>query len=281
MQLISVALDIVIYHNKTLYINKDNIYYINCKCDVLIKLGKYKECFELTEEGLKICSNDSLIYDYRAESLFNLGLLKEAFDCANTSIKIYPYYRNPYLIKIKVLLEYNENEKVIEIIDYVNKLEIHDNEIMLYKARALRNLNKSEEAERTIKSLLLNLQENTPELDFIKSKAFYELAISELNKENFNSALELINEAICLDKNDLDNYYLRAYIYKCCYQYELSLNDYFHLLNNNGNIEFIYFNCACIYKEMGEFKIAKVYLNKLLKINPNYPNAKEELLKLT
>ena len=43
---------------------------------------------------------------------------------------------------------------------------------MLYKARALRNLNKSEEAERTIKSLLLNLQENTPELDFIKSKAF-------------------------------------------------------------------------------------------------------------
>ena len=45
------------------------------------------------------------------------------------------------------------------------------------------------------------------------------------------------------------------------------------------NIEFIYFNCACIYKEMGEFKIAKVYLNKLLKINPNYPNAKEELLK--
>ena len=47
------------------------------------------------------------------------------------------------------------------------------------------------------------------------------------------------------------------------------------------NIEFIYFNCACIYKEMGEFKIAKVYLIKLLKINPNYPNAKEELLKLT
>lgn len=273
--------DAIYFYNKTLYINKDNIYYINCKCDVLIKLGKYKECFELTEEGLKICSNDSLIYDYRAESLFNLGLLKEAFDCANTSIKIYPYYSNPYLIKIKVLLEYNENEKVIEIIDYVNKLEIHDNEIMLYKARALRNLNKSEEAERTIKSLLLNLQENTPELDFIKSKAFYELAISELNKENFNSALELINEAICLDKNDLDNYYLRAYIYKCCYQYELSLNDYFHLLNNNGNIEFIYFNCACIYKEMGEFKIAKVYLNKLLKINPNYPNAKEELLKLT
>ena len=30
-----------------------------------------------------------------------------------------------------------------------------------------------------------------------------------------------------------------------------------------------------------KFKIAKVYLNKLLKINPNYPNAKEELLKLT
>ena len=44
-------------YNGDLYINKDNIYYINCKCDVLIKLGKYKECFELTEEVVSVFVN--------------------------------------------------------------------------------------------------------------------------------------------------------------------------------------------------------------------------------
>lgn len=114
----------------------------------------------------------------------------------------------------------------------------------------------------------------------IKCKAFYLLSLNELNKDNFNFALELINEAISFNYKDLDSYYLRAYIYRCIFEYNLALNDYNFIINNNGNIAFSYYQCALIFKEIGKYRIAISYFNKVLEIDPDYPNAKEEIFKL-
>ena len=47
-----------------------------------------------------------------------------------------------------------------------------------------------------IKNLLININDSNEENNEIKCKAFYLLSLNELNKDNFNFALELINEAI-------------------------------------------------------------------------------------
>ena len=268
------------FFDKVLNLMPNNIYYINCKCNTLIKLGKYEECLELSDIGIEVDKNDSLIYSFRAESLYNLGYLEEAVDSANRCINLYPYISAPYIIKMKILLDNQENEEVLVVSNEANKYKINDSEIILCKCEALIKLNRGEEAEDLIKNLLININDSNKENNDIKCKAFYLLSLNELNKDNFNFALELINEAISFNNKDLDNYYLRAYIYKCIFEYNLALNDYNFIIINNGNIAFSYYQCAHIFKEIGKYGIAISYFNKVLEIDPDYPNAKEEIFKL-
>lgn len=268
------------FFDKVLNLMPNNIYYINCKCNTLIKLGKYEECLELSDIGIEVDKNDSLIYSFRAESLYNLGYLKEALDSANRCINLCPYISAPYIIKMKILLDNQENEEVLMVSNEANKYKINDSEIVLCKCEALIKLNRGEEAEDLIKNLLININDSNEENNEIKCKAFYLLSLNELNKDNFNFALELINEAISFNYKDLDSYYLRAYIYRCIFEYNLALNDYNFIINNNGNIAFSYYQCALIFKEIGKYRIAISYFNKVLEIDPDYPNAKEEVFKL-
>lgn len=268
------------FFDKVLNLMPNNIYYINCKCNTLIKLGKYEECLELSDIGIEVDKNDSLIYSFRAESLYNLGYLKEALDSANRCINLCPYISAPYIIKMKILLDNQENEEVLMVSNEANKYKINDSEIVLCKCEALIKLNRGEEAEDLIKNLLININDSNEENNEIKCKAFYLLSLNELNKDNFNFALELINEAISFNYKDLDSYYLRAYIYRCIFEYNLALNDYNFIINNNENIAFSYYQCALIFKEIGKYRIAISYFNKVLEIDPDYPNAKEEIFKL-
>ena len=65
---------------------------------------------------------------------------------------------------------------------------------LYYATEALIKLNRGEEAEDLIKNLLININDSNEENNEIKCKAFYLLSLNELNKDNFNFALELINE---------------------------------------------------------------------------------------
>lgn len=268
------------YFDKALTLIPNNIYYINCKCKTLIKLMKYEECLELTDIALEIDRNNPLIYSYRAEALYNLRYLKEALNSVTTSINIYPYISTPYYIKMKILLDTQENEEVLMVSDEATQYEISDSQITLCKCEALIKLNRCEEAEDLIRSLMLKIKGSNNQNNDMLCKAYYLLSLNELNKENFNFALELINEAISFNEKDLDNFYLRAYIYRCILKYDLALNDYNFIINNNGNIAFSYFQCAIIFKEISEYKIAISYFNKALEINPDYPYAEEEILNL-
>jgi len=267
----------LVCYDKALEIQKDHISTLNNKSYVLNKLKKYEDSLEIIEKALELDYNDVSLHINKCEALFELRYYKEAMDECNSTIDIYAYYTNPYLIKMKIYFIYDEYDEILEIADEVKRLNLSDDDINIYKIKALRNKCVLDEAE----NFALNTLEEKKEknlTDNIK-KLYYELAAIKYDKGDFEKALEYINMGIKSSNYDEDNLYFRAATYRCLKNIDLAIKDYDTIIGNNktGSSWFPISKKAEIFDEIGKLDKALDFYKEVLKLDPENRSANNSI----
>lgn len=253
---------------------EENIHYIINKCEVLNKLKRYNESLELSNRAEKIDNSLVSIYLHKAEAMFHLGYYSDAMQCCDIAMDIFPYFKDIFILKEKIYNKCNKYEEVLEIVKQCEKLEIKDDEILLYKAIALMNSDKFDEGYE----ILRNLKES--DNDDVRCQAYYEIAIIEYDKDKYNEALRDVNRAIEVNSDFIENYYLRGAIFTEKGLYDSAIESYQYAIDNNGNKEFVYYQLGNLYKKMGDIDKAIEYFQKVLDANDENPYANGELAEL-
>lgn len=253
---------------------EDNIHYIINKCEVLNKLKRYQESLELSNRGED--TDNALVYMYlhKAVAMFELGYYSDAMQCCDTAISIFPYFKDIFILKEKIYNKCNEYKEVLKVVKQCEELEIKDDEILLYKARALMNLDKFEEGY----DILVNLKES--DNDDVRCKAYYEIGVVEYDRGNYDEALSNVNRAIEINSDCIENYYLRGAIFTEKGLYDSAIESYQYSIENDGNKEFIYHQLGNLYKRMEDTDKAIEYFQKVLDINDENLYANGELAEI-
>lgn len=251
------------FFDKVLELNENKVAALDNKAFALNKLERYEESLEIVNKGLEIDYNNASLHINKCESLYKLRYFSEAMDECNIAINIYPYYIKPYLIKMKIYFIYEEFEEILAIAEELEKLNIADEETILYKIKALSSSNKLEEAESLAISMLKD--KNVKE----KSKIQYELAIIKYNKGLFDKALGYINKAIKKSDYEEEYLYFRAATYRKLKLFDLALKDYDTIINNKNEPNFFPFlKKAQVYEEIGKYDKSLECYGKVLELDP-------------
>jgi tetratricopeptide (TPR) repeat protein len=171
---------------------------------------------------------------------------------------------NEYFLKAK---EEYDNKNYHISITYLNKaLEQNQKDLSFYLLRGKAYI-KNYEYERAKKDLnkIISAQINSPkELP----DAYYYLADIEYTKKNYPVSISHLNNAIKINMQAPEYYFLRGVVYYYCKQFEMAKYDFNFLLNNKGEnqdmILKIYFYLGLIFKDEKKYDNAKEYFEKSL-----------------
>lgn len=260
--------DALYFYDKSLDIESDNISVLNSKSYVLNRLERYEESLKNIEKGLEIDDNHFSLHINKSDALYELRYYKDAMDECNIAIEIYPYYSNPYLIKMKIYFVYDEYDEILEIADELERLNIVDYDANIYKIKALRNKDMLDEAESLALNILKDSKENNATNNL--NKIYYELAAIQYDKCQFEKALEYINRGIEEFSYNEDNFYFRAATYRCLKKYDLAIKDYDTIIVKYKTDDYWFptLKKAEIYEEVDNLNKALELYKEVLKIDP-------------
>ena len=120
------------YYLRCLNISPDELISINNLSRLYFLKRDHKKAIPLFQKSLTIETDQKLVAEMLAESLFNLGLIKEANFFCEQAIKRYP---ESYLIKFfygKNLLKIGQHQKGLKLMDsLVGAIEFNDKEFII------------------------------------------------------------------------------------------------------------------------------------------------------
>ena len=114
-----------------------------------------------------------------------------------------------------------------------------------------------------------------------EAKESLEIAAAiHMDRNQNNEAEEIFNTVLALRPDTINVYNSLGIIYRRQGRFEEALKAYEKALKVHQDDEFIYFNTARVYLDMGDNLAAQKYLRHALKVNPDFPEA-IELLRAT
>ncbi|WP_061313584.1 tetratricopeptide repeat protein [Clostridium botulinum] len=250
------------WYNKSLEL-RDNYGEANFrKCRILNKLNRYEESVDTCNIGLKLNNSNAHVYLCKGEALYKLGDFREALDSLDNCIRIYPYFIDSYKIQIEIYFKVGQYENVLSLVKETEYYNITNIEIQIYKVRALRKLEKYDEAFNIANKLLKDEDE--------KEDIYYELSLLSSHKEDYDKAIFYVNECIKINQENLSNYYLRMSIYRDLKRYDEALEDANTIINKDDTQDVAYERKAILYNEMELYDKCINCYKKAIQIDPNY-----------
>lgn len=240
-------------------IEEYNLVHLIGKCRTLNKLERYRESLEINDLALNIDKSIANIYYYRAEALFHLKYYKDVLETCDAGLRIISYYKELYILKLRVLDICGQNDKVLEVVEEIKKYNIKDEEIDLYNAKALMNLGKKEGYE--ILKRLMKSENND-----ISSRAYYESSLN-MSNDDVKEALRMIDISINKNKNWIDPYFVKAYLYRIIGKNTSAINVYKETIEKFADTDFVNYQIGQVYLVMSNIELAKEYFHKVEEIN--------------
>ncbi|GKX67054.1 tetratricopeptide repeat protein [Inconstantimicrobium mannanitabidum] len=256
-------------YEKGLNTNPESINLIVRKAYLLTELERYDEAIDLCDRGIEIDSGVAHLYLYKAKALYNTGRYREAIDNCESEISIYPYFVDTYLIEIKIYFEVGQNEAVLDIIKRVEELQLNNDEILLYKIRTLRKIEKYSEA----KELCLDILKDDPKNEDVN----YELAIVLACEGNFEKAIKFMNASIEANPSEMYKYYSRAMMYVDLNEDYEAIEEYDYIISKVPDDGEAYRRKADIYRRLGKEKEAIEAYKRTLEVDPKDEYSNNEL----
>ncbi len=258
------ALDI---YEKGLTVKPDYTKLMYRKAAALNKLGRFGEALEICDQELEI---DPLpnTWHYKAEALYGMGEYGRALDACEQAISIVPYI-DTFLIEIKIYYGADQFEQVLNIIQRMEERELMNSEVMLFKLRALRMMDRYDEA----RDAALEIMEHDPD----NAEVYYQLAFVEWDQGQLDQALIQANKSLEMDPSLTYKRYFIADVYKRMDQDEKALEIYLDMLEKDPQDDFACSKAAEVHSHHEEYEKAEEYYRRALEINPDIEDGHSDL----
>jgi tetratricopeptide (TPR) repeat protein len=192
----------IIWYDKAIQIDANNVDAWNNKGVVLDNLGKYTEAIECYDKAIEIDPNDALAWYNKGITLDNLGKYTEAIEWYDKAIEIDPNYASAWYNKGITLNKLGRHNEAIECYD--NAIGINPNDASAWgnKGAALYNLGRYKEA--------IGCCDEAIEIDPNYASAWYNKGVILDKLGRHNEAIECNDKAIGINPNDASAWYNRA-----------------------------------------------------------------------
>ena len=291
--------------NKLIEIDNNNYMPYLTKANILAQNEHYDDAINNYKIALEKNNNST-------QALYNMGIcylnLKDytqANKYFDDALLINPNLLEVLLGKAKILEEEKNYSKAIEFYDeLINKFPYDEN--ILYKKGVC--LEKTEQYKEAIKTFDQALNINNSNIDCIYHKGYcfdisnkkddamkcYDDIINNkknsdnkyiedclvckgkilLDKERYNEALQVLNEALRLnpDKNEYI-YFYKGFINTKIGEHQEAINNYLKSIEINDKEKLFYYNLGLAYLEINDLKSSLKYLNKSYELDNTFYQA--------
>lgn len=250
--------------DKALEIDPKDIMFYSGKASIYMELKEYQKAVDVCDEALLIDDNNGDIFSIRFRALFELGFYQDSFDDCNNCIRVFPFFLQAYIYKIKILLIYEEYEDAKEIFDYLKESGVTYDEIdVLYGQYLINKTDSTAVDESSAKKLYNELikkysEKSRDERNFSLHYVYYIQAVF-IEKENPQQALSFIEKAIEEKHDYIGAYYFKGKLLEKLNKKDEAITIYKKVLEINPKHQ--YANCAIaeIYDEREEYEKALIY----------------------
>lgn len=251
---------------------------------VRLKLDKNEACVDLCDEMIKEDKNFYLAYLLRQEAFFNLHNAQGVIDDYYAATSIYAAYIQPYLFAIEVFIIFGQYEEAEQVITRARGLQLESAKLDFLALKIRRQLNPTREDYQSIIKALQELLQRVKETDNKEieylDEVYLEIALSYMNLEAYQAALDAINLAIV--QNTKNNYYkwIKADILQDLNQMVEALPLYESIQTTYENNSEYYYDIGRCLHNLGQLDKALIAYQKAQALNPNHGDVNDKLRKI-
>ena len=263
------------------------------KCELEFEKKNYEKCIEMCNELEKRDKVSYTAHDYKAKSLYEMGMYRGALDVCEKAIRIYPYIINPYKTEIKIFFNVKAYDSVQAVINRYSALDIASDIMKMYSARLLIERDKNyDDAVKMLEEIHKNIVDEKSDVTEKDYDRFYSLwATCYEEKDNKDEAMRIYNELIDIYPETRIGHALLGLIYKEKMMINQAIEQFTIHLEISPDDDYYYFNRGILYKYKRLYKEAKEdflkafalnkgngYILKLLGVTSNIMGDYEEAL---
>ena len=265
----------------------------------LDNLGHHREAIQCYDEALRLCPQDSKVYNNRGTAYRALGQHERALQDYGKAIELNPRYPHAYNNQGLVYLALGQYEQALK--DFGMVIQLHpwypyayNNRGLVYRAlgqseRAIQDFTEAIRLDPTNpkasynRGLTYQMMGKTEEAlqDFNEairlnpgySKAFFNRGISLAGLGDKKRSLQDFNEAIRLNPEYPHFYNSRGLVHRAMGQLEKALEDFDEAIRLNRWFPHFFNNRGTILRAQGQTERALQDFTEAVKLNPRYPEA--------
>ncbi|MHC6202294.1 tetratricopeptide repeat protein [Breznakiellaceae bacterium SP9] len=246
------------------------------------KKGDYDQAIAYYDKVIKLDPNDAVSYYYRGLAYYNKRNYDRAIADYDKVIKLNPKYTVVYTNRGLAYKAKGDNERAIA--DYNKAIEFDPNDAAAYSNRgiAYRAQGDNDQAIADYDKAI--------EFDSNDAAAYSNRGIAYYSKGDYDRAIADYTQAITLDSNYAAAYYHRGNAYKAKGdrakartdsqakgEYDRAIADYTQAITLDPNDADAYYQRGLAYNQKGQKNEAIQDLEKAIRTNPNYEQAKARL----
>ncbi len=222
--------------------------------------GNFEKALELVKgaEDIKDPESESLLYNLHGNILIRMNKGEEAPEFYEKAIEVFPENIDPYLSLGKYYTIENKPEKAISYFEKALAIDSTATDVYTWLGQAYLSVEDYTKAIDILEKASVILKDN--------SKILYNLALSYFKNKNYDAAIENSERVINLEETDPEilsrTYNLLGQIYITKEQYEKAINALQEAIQKNPNDCEAYHLMAYGYYKMGKKNLSSEYANK-------------------
>ena len=230
----------------------------------LDNLGHHREAIQCYGEALRLCPQDSKVYNNRGTAYRALGQHEKALQDYGKAIELNPWYPHAYNNRGLVYLTLGQYEQALKDFDMV--IQLHPWYPFAYNNRGLvyRALGQS---ERAIQDFDMAIRLNPKDADAYNNRGLVYGILGQHER-----AIQDFTEAIRLDPTNPKASYNRGLTYQMLGKAEEALPDFDEAIRLNPSYSKAYFNRGIALAGSGDKKRSLQDFNEAIRLNPEYPH---------
>lgn len=257
--------------------------YYNGKAQTLLLWREYQRAADVCDYLISLSKGYFPAYIIRQEAYYHLRYYQNVIDDYYRAVEIYADYLPPYLFAIKTFWEVNEFEAGLNVVLKAEEQNLVSDEMLLYKARFLRNQaadeQNSEKALAICQELIARMSEGS--LDSTdQAEVYAERAKCLMDLRQFDQAMADIDRASEINKEEQNYYYIKGNIYFRTGRYQQALELYQQLDQQMPGNPVIINRIAETYVRLDQKEMAISGFLKVLETDDQHPTANHSLMEL-
>lgn len=283
-------------YDRAISLNKDIPSAYNNKAFVLNKVMRFDEALSCINTAIELEPEAAHSYKNKAAALLGLKMYEDCLEACQTALHKYQYLTEAYVIKMKALNSIGQYEDSMMTYKAAIDLGLRDSQLHYEKAKACRAVDRYEEAMKLLNQAI-EIEEGNADFYYEKGLCYYDrkqfkdaidaFEASVERKKDFGAAyyykaqaylalseeeavLNIIDAAISLNLENLDNFYaLKGSILEDRKMHGEAFLLYKKAIECAPDIESYYYSAGHNLSDLKKFEEAIAYYNKYIEINPH------------